>query len=67
MGEGPHVLLPVMSGNSTSFIFKIDPHDARPVSGDLEGTRALNFPSQAQSIREGGLMKVRIINKGRRC
>src|SRR5262249_21235601 len=64
-----HLLLPGDLRERPSFSFKIEPHDGQQVHDDLEGTRrSLNFHIllRPPSIRASGLIKVRLINKGRR-
>ena len=64
-----YLLLPGDLRERPSFSFKIEPHDVQQVHDDLEGTRrSLNFHILLGplSIRESGLIKVRLINKGRR-
>ena len=64
-----HVLLPGDMREKPSFAFKIEPHEAQQVPDDPEGTRrSLNFHVMLGplTIRESGLIKVRLINRGRR-
>ena len=64
-----HVLLPADPREKPSLAFKIEPHEAQQVPDDPEGTRrSLNIHVMLGplTIRESGLIKVRLINKGRR-
>lgn len=64
-----HLLLPGDLREKPSFAFKIEPHEDQQVPDDPEGMRrSLNFHVMLGPlrIRESGLIKVRLINKGRR-
>jgi len=64
-----HVLLPGDVREKPSFAFKIEPREAQPVPDDPEGTRRtlnVHLMLGPLTIRESGLLKVRVINKGRR-
>jgi hypothetical protein len=64
-----HVLLPADLREKPSFAFKIEPHGAQQVPDDPEVTRRslnLHVILGPLTIRESGLIKVRLINKGRR-
>jgi hypothetical protein len=64
-----HVLLPGDVREKPAFAFRIEPREVQPIPDDPEGTRrTLNFHLMLGplTIRQSGLIKVRLINKGRR-